>query len=51
MYYIPNTYLFYNWKFVFFNLLYPFHPHSNLQAVLCICELFKRFYFLDSTYK
>ena len=57
VYYILRTYLFYNWKFVPFDLLHPFHPlHTwlwHLPRVLSICELRVSicFCFLDSTYK
>ena len=43
VHYIPGTYLFYNWKLVPFDSLYPLHPHPSSVGFLtekeavCVC--------------
>lgn len=52
---IPVTYLFYNWKFVCFDPLHPFHlPHSILllwQPPICSLWIWALFCLFDSTYR
>ena len=52
VYYLPVTYLFYNWKIVPLNPLHLFHlsppflPSGDHQLVLCISECFSYLFVL-----